>query len=552
MSTKWPTQGAAADPLPNSRRVRQTPRVGKAELLIGGLLVAIAGLGALARRLSIPYPIVLVVGGVVFGFIPGVPTVKLDPNVVLVVFLPILVYSSAFFANLGDIRRYLRSITLSSVGLVLVTMTAVAFVAHDIVGMAWAPAFVLGAIVSPTDPLAAGIIMRSLDVPRRIVSSVEGEGLFNDATALVAYRVAIVAAVSGSFSLGHATVSLIGSAAGGVAIGLVVGWIVAEVRKRTPDPEISVTISLVSGYAAFVPANALGASGVLAAVTTGIYMGVRGPSIIPARVRLQGNFSWEILDFLINSALFVMVGLQLRQIVQELSGHSASKLVGWALVISGATVVIRFVWLFTVPYLIRALDRRPRQRELRASARERIVIGWSGMRGAVSLAAALAVPLTIDGGARFPDRDLIQFLTFTVILATLVVQGLSLPVLIRRLGISDGGAAAEEELRARLVATKAALAQIDALRAEDWTRDDTLDRLHNAYDYRKRRLSARAGKIEDDGYEDRSLAYQQVVQMILAAQRDALVNLRRDGTISNETLNRIIRELDLEESRLEI
>ena len=524
----------------------------QAELLIGGLLVAVAGLGALARRVSIPYPIVLVIGGAIFGFFPGVPTVKLDPDVVLVVFLPVLVYGAAFFANLADIRRFLRSITLSSVGLVLATMTAVAFVAHDVIGMAWAPSFVLGAIVSPTDPLAAALIMRDLDVPRRIVSAVEGEGLFNDATALVAYRVAIGAVVAGSFSFGHASLQLVADATGGIAIGLAVGWVIAEVRKRTPDPQISVTISLVSGYAAFVPANAVGASGVLAAVTTGIYMGLRGPSIIPARVRLQGFFVWDILDFIINSSLFVLVGLQLRQIVEALSGYTASDVVGWALAICGATVLIRFVWLFTVPYLIRALDRRPTQRQLRASARQRIVIGWSGMRGAVSLAAALAVPLTVSGGAPFPDRDLILFLTFAVIFATLVVQGLSLPTLIRRLKITDGGEAAEEELRARLVATKAALAQIDALRTEDWTRDDTLDRLRGAYEFRKRRLSARAGKIEDDGYEDRSLAYQQVVQMVLAAQRDALVEARREGAISTETMNRVIQELDLEESRLEI
>jgi monovalent cation/hydrogen antiporter len=294
--------------------------VGKAELLIGGLLVAIAGLGALARRLSIPYPIVLVIGGVIFGFIPGVPTVKLDPSVVLVVFIPILAYSAAFFANFGDIRRNLRSITLSSVGLVLATMTAVAIVAHAIVGLEWAAAFALGAVVSPTDTLAPGLILRSLDAPRRLVSALEGEGLFNDATALVAYRVAVAAVVAGSFSLGHATVELIVDAAGGIAIGLAVGWLIAEVRKRTPDPEISVTISLVSGYAAFVPANALDLSGVLAAVTTGIYMGIRGPSIIPARVRLQGNFTGEILDFIVNSALFVLVGLQLRGIVEGLSG----------------------------------------------------------------------------------------------------------------------------------------------------------------------------------------------------------------------------------------
>jgi monovalent cation/hydrogen antiporter len=526
--------------------------VGKAELLIGGLLVAIAGLGALARRLSIPYPIVLVAGGVLFGFVPGVPAVKLDPNVVLVVFLPILVYSAAFFTNLGDIRANLRGITLVSVGLVLATMTAVAVVAHALIGMPWAAAFVLGAVVSPTDPLAAGLIMRSLDAPRRLVSAAEGEGLFNDATALVAYRVAVAAVVAGSFSLGHATLALLADAAGGVAIGLAVGWVIAEIRKRTPDPQVSITISLVSGYAAFVPANAVGASGVLAAVTTGIYMGIRGPSIIPPRVRLQGFFVWDILDFIINSALFVLVGLQLRTIVQGLSGFSTMTLIGWGLAICGVTVIIRLTWFFTVPYLVRLLDRRPSQRERRIPASHRLLIGWSGMRGAVSLAAALALPLTIDGGKPFPDRDLILFLTFAVIFATLVVQGLSLPALIRRLGISDEGAAQDEELRARLGATKAALAQIDALAAEDWTRDDTMERMRNLYEYRKRRLAARAGKIEDDGYEDRSLAYQQAVQIVLGAQRDALVELRREGTISNETMNRVIQELDLEESRLEI
>ncbi len=529
-----------------------TRDVGKAELLIGGLLVAIAGLGALARRLSIPYPIVLVIGGVIFGFIPGMPTVKLDPNVVLVVFLPILVYSAAFYANLGDIRANLRGITLVSVGLVLVTMAAVAVVAHALVGLPWAAAFALGAVISPTDPLAAGLIMRSLNVPRQLVSAAEGEGLFNDATALVAFRVAVTAVVAGSFSLGPATLALVVDAAGGIAIGLAVGWLIAEIRKRTPDPQINITISLVSGYAAFVPANAVGASGVLAAVTCGIYMGIRGPSIIPARVRLQANLTWDIVDFVINSALFVLVGLQLRTIVESLSGYSTGTLLGWALAIAGVTVLTRIVWFFTVPYLVRALDRRPSQRERRTPARNRFLLGWIGMRGAVSLAAALSIPLTTNNGVPFPDRDLIQFLTFGVIFVTLVVQGLSLPTVIRRLHISDAGAAETEELRARLVATKAALAQIDALAQEDWTRDETMERMRAVYEYRKRRLAARAGKIEDDGYEDRSMQYQQAVQIVLGAQRDALVELRREGTISNETMNRIIRELDLEESRLEI
>jgi CPA1 family monovalent cation:H+ antiporter len=327
----------------------------------------------------------------------------------------------------------------------------------------------------------------------------------------VAYRVAVAAVVAGSFSLADAGLTFVLGAAGGVAIGLAVGWTVAEIRKRTTDAQVSITISLLTGYAAFVPADAIGASGILATVTAGIYMGIRGPQILPSRVRLQGYFVWDILDFVINAILFVLIGLQLRAVVDGLSEYSASTLGGYALAVSGVVVGTRLVWFFTVPYLIRAIDRRPAQRARRVGARWRLVMAWSGMRGAVSLAVALALPFTTDAGDGFPNRDLIIFLTFAVIFFTLVVQGLSLPGLIRRLGVSDDGADADEEVRARLVATKAAIEQIDALAGEEWTRDETVERLRALYEYRKRRFAARAGKIEDDGYEDRTLAYQQML-----------------------------------------
>jgi monovalent cation/hydrogen antiporter len=525
----------------------------QAELLIAGMLVAVAGLSALARRARVPYPILLVVAGAAFGFIPGIPEVKLNPDVVLVIFLPPLVYGAAFFANLGDIRRNLRGLTLVSVGLVVATMSAVAVAAHELVdGLPWAVAFTLGAVVSPTDPLAAATSMRWLGASRRLVSAVENEGLFNDATALVAYRVAVAAVVGGSFSLGDATLKFFLDAAGGIAIGLALAWVIAQIRARTSDAQISITISLLSGYAAFIPANAIGASGVLAAVTCGIYMGVRGPRIIPPRTRLQGFFVWDLLDYIINATLFVLVGLQLRTVVDGISGQSAVTLARYALAISGVVIITRIVWFFTVPYLVRLLDRRPSQRARRTTAQFRFVVAWSGMRGAVSLAAALAVPLRTDAGAAFPQRDLVIFLTFAVIFSTLVVQGLSLPFVIRRMRVRDDGDEEHEELRARWVATDAALARLDELAGEEWTREDTVERLRGAYDYRRRRLAARAGKIEDDGYEDRSLAYQQVVQAVLGAQRDALVGLRDEGQISNEVMNRVMRELDLEESRLEI
>jgi CPA1 family monovalent cation:H+ antiporter len=328
--------------------------------------------------------------------------------------------------------------------------------------------------------------------------------------------------------------------------------LIAEIRARTDDPQISITISLLSGYAAFIPANAIGLSGVLAAVTCGIYMGIRGPRIIPPRTRLQGYFVWDILDYIVNASLFVLVGLQLRTAVNAISGTADTTLAAHALAISAVVIGTRIAWLFSVPYLIRLIDRRPSQRARRTTAQSRLVMAWSGMRGAVSLAAALALPLRTKTGAPFPHRNLLIFLTFAVIFSTLVAQGLSLPALIRRLHVADDGSEQREELRARLTATSAALARIEELADEDWTREDTIERMRAQYDYRHRRLSAQAGKIEDDGYEDRSLAYQRVVQAVLGAQRDALVGLRDEGVISNEVMNRVIQELDLEESRLEI
>jgi len=529
--------------------------MGQAEILIAGLLVAIAGLSTLARYLSLPYPIVLVIGGALLGFVPGLPEVELEPEIVLVVFLPPLLYGSSIYSNFADLRDSLRGLTLNTVALVLVTMCAVGVAAHLLIpGMSWQAAFVLGAIVSPTDPLAAATIMRRLDAPRRLVSNIEGEGLFNDATALVAYRVAVAAVVAGSFSLAEAGLEFVGGAIAGILIGLLVGFTVAEIRRRTTDAQVSVTLSLLTGYAAFVPADALGASGVLATVTAGIYMGIRAPRILPARARLQGYFVWDIVGFIVNAILFVLIGLQLPTIVEGLDGYSTGELALYGFLVSVAVAGSRLIWFFTVPYLVRFLDRRPHQRARRIDARSRLILAWSGMRGPVSLAVALAIPLTIDNGDAFPNRDLIIFLTFSVIFFTLVVQGLSLPYLLRRLKVTDGGEEESEEVRARILASEAALEEIAALHDEDWAREDSLDRLQRFYEYRNRRFSALAGdgEVDDEDYEDRSLQYQQVIQRILGAQREALLDMRGEGWLSNEAMNRIIRELDLEEERLEI
>jgi len=517
------------------------------EAVIISLLVAVAFLSAIATRVGIPYPILLVVGGLGLGFVPGVPDVRLEPDLVLVVFLPPLLYSAAFFANLRELRADARTITLTSTVLVAITAAAVAVAAHALIdGLPWAVAFALGAIVAPTDPVAATQILRRFDVPRRLVNTIEGEALINDASALVLYKISIAAIGGAAFSVADAGLKFVASAAGGVAIGLVVAVIIRELRSRLDDPPVEITLSLLSGYAAYIPADALGASGVVAAVTTGIAIGWWAPGMASPAVRQQGFALWSLLTFLLNAILFVLIGLQLPGILDALSGESPGFLLGTAAAISAVVILTRIVWAMATPYVIRALDRRPSQVARRIGWRQRLVSAWSGMRGAVSLAAALALPATT------PQRDLLVFITFAVIFATLVLQGLTLPKLIRALHIESDDAEQREELRARLVATQAALARIDELGSEDWTRDDTIERMTGLYDYRRRRLKAQAGKIEDDGYEDRSTAYQRLVREVLEAQRAAVVALRNEGTISNDVMHRIERELDLEDERLEI
>jgi CPA1 family monovalent cation:H+ antiporter len=523
------------------------------EIVIAALFISIAGLNALASWLGIPYPIPLVLGGLGLALVPGIPEIELEPELILIVFLPPLLYSAAFFSDLRTLRRSIRTISLLAIGLVLLTMSIVAVLAHEVIGMSWPVAFALGAIVSPTDPVAATAVMRRLGAPRTLVNVIEGESLVSDATALVAYKIAIAVAVGGSFSFAEATLQFVGGAAGGIAIGLAVAWVVAQVRVRITDSITEMTISLFTGYAAFLPADELGCSGVLAAVTAGVYLGFRAPELTDARTRLETFPLWSVIAFLMNAFLFILIGLQLPIVVEGLHGRTREEVVAWAALIVFAVVAARYLWMFTTPYLVRLVDRREVQRSRRSGWRERVVGGWSGMRGAVTMAAALAVPFETDAGAPFPDRDLIIFIAFAVVLATIVIQGLTLPALIRRMGVLDDGEEEErEELRARLTATKAAMARLDELAREDWTRDGTIERVRAQYDFRHRRFAVRAGKAEDDGIEERSIAYQRLMHSLYDSQRDALTRLRNDGTISNDVMHRIERELDLEEARLDV
>jgi len=532
---------------------------GHLELWVLGLLAAVAGLVMLSNRLGVPYPVFLVLGGLALGLVPIVPEIGLPPDLVLLIFLPPLLYSAAFFSSPRDLKANLRPIASLSIGLVMLTTITVALVGHLLVGLPWAAAFVLGAIVSPTDPVAATAIAGRLGAPRRIVTILEGESLINDATALVLYSVAVSAVVTGTFSLPKAGLEFVLYGVGGTAIGLAVGWVITRVRHWIGDPLVEITVTLLTPYAAYIPAEELGVSGVLATVASGLYLGWRNPETTAPRNRLQLFGLWDVLPFLLNSVLFILIGLQLPNILESISGeNSMMSIVLYAALVSLAVIGTRLLWTFPATYLPRYLSRSISERSPSPPWQQVAAIAYTGMRGAISLAAALAIPLTVHNGAPFPGRDQILFLTFCVILITLVVQGLSLPVLVRRLGLAGAeGEEEREETEARLRAAEAALTRLEELAEEDWVPEDTTARMRDLYEYRRRRFAARhSGRPESgeesDGYEERSLAYQRLRRELLGAERAALLRLRGEGRISDEVRRRVERDLDLEDARLEI
>ena len=516
----------------------------RGELELLALLVSVGALLVLSPTLRVPLPILLVLGGVVMSFIPGLPHVALPPDVVLVAVLPPLLYSGAFFTSLRDLRANRRPISLLAFGLVGTTMAAVAFVAHEWIGLPWAVAFTLGAIVSPTDALAATEITRRLGAPRRIVSIIEGESLVNDGTALVLYKAAIGAAVGATFSLADTSGRVVLNVIGGIAIGLGVGWIVRQIRRRLDNPPIEVAIAVLSGYLAYLPADAAGVSGVLAAVTIGVYMGWYTPELTNERTRLSGDAFWEIFVFLVNALVFVLVGLQLRPILDALSG-STGHLAAYAALVCGAVLVTRIVWIPIFTYLPRFLFRTIREHDPYPPWQFPAIISWAGIRGAVSLVAALALP------TNFPDRGLILFLTFAVIVATLVLQGLTLPALIRVLKVSDDGGAEREEAKARIKAAEAALARLEELLAEGTVREDTADRLRGQFRFRANRFRARFDDEDDGAIEEQSQAYQRVMRELLTAEQAALLRLRNERIVDDNVVQRVQRDLDLEAARLD-
>jgi len=502
-----------------------------------------------AERLRLPYPIVLVVGGVVLAFGSGLPQVEIPPELVLVIFLPPLLFSAAWFTSWRDFAANLRSIGLLAIGLVVATTVGVAAVAHALIpGMPWAVAFVLGAIVSPPDAVAATAVMQRLHVPQRLVTVLEGESLVNDATGLVAFQVALAAVLSGRFSATHTLGQFAIVALGGIAFGLLVGWLVAKVHRRLDDFQIETVISLITAYVAYIPAEHLGVSGVLATVTAGGFLGWRNPQLFSPLTRLRSRSVWAVVLFLFNSLVFILIGLELAGSRDLLATTSTAGLLGWCAAIAGAAIGIRLLWVPVVMYLPHRIRRRLQGGPAPASAwKETAVVSWTAMRGIVSLALVLALPRALPDGSPFPFRDLLVVLVFAVIVVTLLGQGLTLPLLIRALGFVDDGAALRQEREGLLQGTERALERLGELDRTSIIVPWLVERLRATYEERLNRLQA---SVRDDPecrlMDGENLAYRRLREQLITAERAAVVAMRNRGEISEEVLHKLQQDLDLE------
>src|SRR6202166_1488537 len=461
--------------------------VGKTELILI-CLVAVALLAIVAQKIRVPYPILLTVGGGVLALVPGLPAIHLDPQLVFNLFLPPLLYPAAVYTSWRDFRANLRSILPLAIFLVLLTMTGTAYVFHALTGLPLAVGFVFGALISPPDAVAALAMTKGLKLPRKIIVILEGESLVNDATSFISFRFAVAAVLTGSFSLGQASVQFLLVAAGGIAVGLATGWLATQVQKRLDDPPVQTMFSLLTPYVAYFCGEMLHVSGILAVVIAGIYYGWRAPRVLSGRMRLQAIPVWQMVTFILNGILIMLIGLQLPQVIHALAPGSAMTVVTLAILILFVIVLIRFVWMFGANYLIRLFNRVFHHRTP-PLWRHTAFIAWTGMRGADSLAGALAIPFVLPNGAPFPGRDLILLLTFCVIFGTLVAQGFTLKPLIRWLKIVDDHVPEKEERMARLQANEAALARIEEMGSSSQARPDNVERLRSEYADRIRQLS---------------------------------------------------------------
>jgi CPA1 family monovalent cation:H+ antiporter len=512
-------------------------------------LVAVALLAVVSRKIEVPYPILLTVAGGLLALVPGLPAIHLEPKLVFDLFLPPLLYPAAVYTSWRDFRANLRSILPLAIFLVLLTMTATAYLFHALTGLPLAVGFVFGALISPPDAVAALAVTKDLKVPRKIIVILEGESLVNDATSFISFRFAVAAVLTGTFSLGQASAQFLLVAVGGIAVGLAVGWLATQVQKRMDDPPVQTMFSLLTPYLAYFSGEKLHVSGILAVVIAGIYYGWRAPRVLSGAMRLQAVPVWQMVVFILNGILFMLIGLQLPQVIHALPPGSTMSVAKLGLLVLLALVLVRFLWLFVATYLPRLFSKTFRRKNP-APWQQTALIAWTGMRGADSLAGALAIPFLLADGTPFPGRDLILLLTFCVIFGTLIMQGLTLKPLVRWLIIVDDHVTEKEERLARLRANEAALARIEDMGSSGQARAESVERLRSEYADRIRQLSKDASH-EESLRRLYSKDFEQLAREALETERETVIGLRNQDTINDEVLRRIQHDIDLAEARLQ-
>lgn len=520
--------------------------MGVLQVILFLMLFAVA-LGWVARHFKFPYPIALVIGGGLLGFVPRLPQPQFDPQFTLVLVLPPILYQAALLTSWREFKANMRPIGLLAIGLVIATTLAVGTTLKVIIpDIPWAAAFVLGAIVSPPDAVAATAILSRINMPRHVVTVLEGESLVNDASGLVIYKFAVAAVLTGVFSLWQASLEFVGVAAGGIVVGFVMGQLFVFVHRHLGDAFIEVLTTLVVPYVAYILAESLHVSGVLAVVAAGIVRGRYSPEIVSAEMRIIARSVWNLLVFVLNSLVFILIGLQLSAIVARLTDYSVAQLFFYGTFVSAVAIVVRFAWIYPATYLPLFIKTARGQSVPAPMEGEVFIMSWCGMRGIVSLAAALALPQLLHDGSPFPERDLIIFLTFVVIAVTLVIQGLSLKPLIRRLRVGKDWSLQEEQQRARMALGKAAIAAIDTVVAKNGIPNDLAERIRAEFAEQITLAVPEGLVLRHSGADDAKHLRAAAVK----AERQELIRLWRENLISDEVLHKIEEHLDYQESRI--
>jgi len=515
------------------------------------LLAVLVAAALIARRLNTAPSIVLVIAGVALAIVPGLPRIELAPEFVLLVILPPLIYSAGVAMSWREFRFNLRPISLLAFGCVVFTTCAVAAAAHYVLNLPWAVGFLIGAIVAPPDVVAPLAIARPLGLPRRLLVVLEGEGLANDATALILYRFAVVAISTGAFSFGQAAGTFAAIVVGEIAWGIGIGWLSLHARRLARDPRVEIVLSLMAPYLAYWVPEHFGGSGVLATVATGLYVSWNGPLLISSATRLQGVFFWDLFIYVIEGFVFLITGLQARTLLDTATSFSLRELVVAVLVTTAIAIAARFVWVFPATYLPRWLSPSLRKRDPSPPWTWTFVIAFTGVRGVVSLAAALALPTTLPAGGPFPARDALIIVTLTVIVFTLLGQGLSLPWLIRRLHLAADPGLRAEEASARQRLLEAATGRIDQLYPVWPGHRPLLDQLRDTYRHRSEHIERQRDPSAADGGDRELIEHREIRRTVIDSEREALMRLRAEGEISDDVLRNLERELDLEERRMD-